>query len=164
MVELEGRTICNLVGWFGMRSCRKEYITAFLICDFLFSYSLPHLVVFSMYTCNLHWFIFIPVLFTFVLDFSEQFDGGSFAKLFVGSVPRTATEEDVSQSIHIPKKKKKNGCYAIFALLSCYCFMLLMSCLFWCQIRPLFEDHGNVIEVALIKDKRTGQQQGMCRC
>uniref|UniRef100_A0A7N2LX14 RRM domain-containing protein n=1 Tax=Quercus lobata TaxID=97700 RepID=A0A7N2LX14_QUELO len=50
----------------------------------------------------------------------EQFDGGSFAKLFVGSVPRTATEED---------------------------------------IRPLFEDHGNVIEVALIKDKRTGQQQ-----
>ncbi|KAK9992066.1 hypothetical protein SO802_027051 [Lithocarpus litseifolius] len=53
----------------------------------------------------------------------EQFDGGSFAKLFVGSVPRTATEED---------------------------------------IRPLFEDHGNVIEVALIKDKRTGQQQGCC--
>ena len=104
MVELEGRTICNLVGRFGMRSCRKEYITAFLICDFLFSYSLPHLFVFSLYTCNLHWFIFIPVLFTFVLDFSEQFDGGSFAKLFVGSVPRTATEEDVSQSIHIQKK------------------------------------------------------------
>ncbi|XP_015574743.2 flowering time control protein FCA isoform X2 [Ricinus communis] len=48
---------------------------------------------------------------------------GSFAKLFVGSVPRTASEED---------------------------------------IRPLFEQHGNVIEVALIKDKRTGQQQGCC--
>lgn len=94
-----------------MRSCRKEYITAFLICDFfcfvLFPYSLPlpHLVLFPIYTCNLHWFIFIPVWFTLVLDFSEQFDGGSFAKLFVGSVPRTATEEDVSQSIHIPKKK-----------------------------------------------------------
>lgn len=150
-----------------MRSCRKEYITAFLICDFfcfvLFPYSLPHLVLFPIYTCNLHWFIFIPVWFTLVLDLSEQFDGGSFAKLFVGSVPRTATEEDVSQSIHIPKKKK-NGRYAIFTLLSCYCFMLLMSCLFWCQIRPLFEDHGNVIEVALIKDKRTGQQQGTCRC
>lgn len=29
------------------------------------------------------------------------------------------------------------------------------------QIRPLFEQHGNVLEVALIKDKRTGQQQGM---
>jgi len=55
----------------------------------------------------------------------ENFDGGSFAKLFVGSVPRTATEED---------------------------------------IRPLFEDHGHVVEVALIKDKRTGQQQGMCEC
>ncbi|KAA8527351.1 hypothetical protein F0562_034934 [Nyssa sinensis] len=53
----------------------------------------------------------------------DRFDGGSFAKLFVGSVPRTATEED---------------------------------------IRPLFEEHGNVIEVALIKDKRTGQQQGCC--
>ncbi|XP_023514090.1 flowering time control protein FCA-like isoform X1 [Cucurbita pepo subsp. pepo] len=50
-------------------------------------------------------------------------DGSSFAKLFVGSVPRTITEED---------------------------------------IRPLFEEHGNVIEVALIKDKRTGQQQGCC--
>lgn len=58
----------------------------------------------------------------------DRFDGGggrsgfAFAKLFVGSVPRTATEMD---------------------------------------IRPLFEEHGNVIEVALIKDKRTGQQQGM---
>ncbi|KAL2459741.1 abscisic acid binding [Forsythia ovata] len=53
----------------------------------------------------------------------DQFDGARFAKLFVGSVPRTATEED---------------------------------------IRPLFEEQGNVLEVALIKDKRTGQQQGCC--
>jgi len=53
----------------------------------------------------------------------DHFDSGNFAKLFVGSVPRTATEE---------------------------------------EIRPLFEEHGNVLEVALIKDKRTGQQQGMC--
>ncbi|XP_019180779.1 PREDICTED: flowering time control protein FCA isoform X1 [Ipomoea nil] len=53
----------------------------------------------------------------------EHFDGGSFAKLFVGSVPRTVTEED---------------------------------------IRPLFEEHGRVLEVALIKDKRTGQPQGCC--
>ncbi|XP_059632819.1 flowering time control protein FCA isoform X2 [Cornus florida] len=53
----------------------------------------------------------------------DHFDGGAFAKLFVGSVPKTATEED---------------------------------------IRPLFEEHGNVLEVALIKDKRTGQQQGCC--
>ncbi|KAF8387664.1 hypothetical protein HHK36_026318 [Tetracentron sinense] len=53
----------------------------------------------------------------------DHTDGSSFAKLFVGSVPRTATEED---------------------------------------IRPLFEEHGNVIEVALIKDKRTGLQQGCC--
>ncbi|CAN1833682.1 Flowering time control protein FCA [Linum perenne] len=51
---------------------------------------------------------------------SDRFEGGNFAKLFVGSVPRTATEE---------------------------------------EIRPLFEKEGNVIEVALIKDKRTGQQQ-----
>ncbi|KAK7264732.1 hypothetical protein RJT34_32342 [Clitoria ternatea] len=53
----------------------------------------------------------------------DRFDGGSFAKLFVGSVPRTATEED---------------------------------------IRPLFEEHGNVIEVAIIKDRKTGQHQGCC--
>ncbi|XWS53494.1 hypothetical protein CRYUN_Cryun10bG0006100 [Craigia yunnanensis] len=55
----------------------------------------------------------------------DRFGGGgsNFAKLFVGSVPRTATEED---------------------------------------IRPLFEEHGNVIEDALIKDKRTGQPQGCC--
>ncbi|XP_058068429.1 flowering time control protein FCA-like [Magnolia sinica] len=53
----------------------------------------------------------------------DKIDGGNFAKLFIGSVPRTATEED---------------------------------------IRPFFEEHGNVIEVALIKDKRTGQQQGCC--
>lgn len=53
----------------------------------------------------------------------ERSDGGNFAKLFVGSVPRTATEDD---------------------------------------IRPLFEEHGNVIEVALIKDRKTGQHQGCC--
>ncbi|PKU78359.1 flowering time control protein FCA-like isoform X2 [Dendrobium catenatum] len=50
-------------------------------------------------------------------------EGNKFAKLFVGSVPKTATEED---------------------------------------IRPLFEEHGDVVEVALIKDWRTGQQQGFC--
>ncbi|KZV42757.1 flowering time control protein FCA [Dorcoceras hygrometricum] len=53
----------------------------------------------------------------------DQLDGGSFVKLFVGSVPRTATEVD---------------------------------------IRPLFDKHGRVLEVASIKDKRTGQQQGCC--
>ncbi|KAJ0984334.1 hypothetical protein J5N97_002690 [Dioscorea zingiberensis] len=53
----------------------------------------------------------------------DYHEGGNFAKLFIGSVPRTATEE---------------------------------------EIRPLFEEHGEVIEVALIKDKRTGQQQGCC--
>ncbi|XP_021730371.1 flowering time control protein FCA-like [Chenopodium quinoa] len=30
------------------------------------------------------------------------------------------------------------------------------------EIRPLFEEQGKVLEVALIKDKRTGQQQGCC--
>uniref|UniRef100_A0A2P2LRP1 Flowering time control protein FCA-like n=1 Tax=Rhizophora mucronata TaxID=61149 RepID=A0A2P2LRP1_RHIMU len=50
---------------------------------------------------------------------------GGFAKLFVGSVPRTVTEAD---------------------------------------IQPLFEECGNVIEVALIKDKRTGQQQVTFKC
>ncbi|XP_047329960.1 flowering time control protein FCA isoform X2 [Impatiens glandulifera] len=53
----------------------------------------------------------------------DRMTGGNFAKVFVGSVPRTATEED---------------------------------------IRPLFEEFGNVIEVALIRDKRTGEQQGCC--
>ncbi|KAJ8501314.1 hypothetical protein OPV22_011866 [Ensete ventricosum] len=50
-------------------------------------------------------------------------DGHKFAKLFIGSVPRTATEED---------------------------------------IRPLFEEHGDVVEVAFIKDRKTGEQQGCC--
>ncbi|KAK4798245.1 hypothetical protein SAY86_030571 [Trapa natans] len=54
---------------------------------------------------------------------SDHSDGAKFAKLFVGSVPSSITEED---------------------------------------IRPLFEEHGNVIEVALIKDRRTGQQRGCC--
>ncbi|GMH30791.1 hypothetical protein Nepgr_032634 [Nepenthes gracilis] len=54
---------------------------------------------------------------------SDYPDGGNFAKLFVGAVPRTVTEED---------------------------------------IRKLFQDHGNVIEVVLLKDKRTGQQNEYC--
>ncbi|KAK4759327.1 hypothetical protein SAY87_022458 [Trapa incisa] len=53
----------------------------------------------------------------------DHADGVKFAKLFVGSVPSSITEED---------------------------------------IRPLFEEHGNVLEVALIKDRRTGQQRGCC--
>ncbi|XP_008794964.2 flowering time control protein FCA-like isoform X2 [Phoenix dactylifera] len=53
----------------------------------------------------------------------DNADRSKFAKLFIGSVPRTATEE---------------------------------------EIRPVFEEHGDVIEVALIKDKRTGLQQGCC--
>ncbi|KAJ4846733.1 hypothetical protein Tsubulata_041560, partial [Turnera subulata] len=53
----------------------------------------------------------------------DRSGGASFAKLFVGSVPRTITEQ---------------------------------------EIRPLFEEHGDVVEVALIRDKRTGQPQGCC--
>ncbi|WOL13536.1 flowering time control protein FCA isoform X1 [Canna indica] len=53
----------------------------------------------------------------------DRTGGNKFAKLFIGAVPRTATEED---------------------------------------IRPLFEEHGDVIEVAFIKDRKTGEQQGCC--
>ncbi|XP_074567030.1 flowering time control protein FCA-like isoform X2 [Curcuma longa] len=53
----------------------------------------------------------------------DRTGGNKFAKLFIGAVPRTATEED---------------------------------------IRPLFEEHGYVIEVAFIKDRKTGEQQGCC--
>jgi len=28
-------------------------------------------------------------------------------------------------------------------------------------VRPMFAEHGHVLEVAIIKDKRTGIQQGM---
>ncbi|KAL6600509.1 hypothetical protein ACP70R_045309 [Stipagrostis hirtigluma subsp. patula] len=56
-------------------------------------------------------------------DFSDHDGRNNYVKLFIGSVPRTATEDDV---------------------------------------RPLFEDHGNVLEVALIKDRKTGEQQGCC--
>ncbi|KAK4750908.1 hypothetical protein SAY87_004390 [Trapa incisa] len=50
-------------------------------------------------------------------------DGGGYPKLYVASVPRTATVDD---------------------------------------IRPVFEPHGRVIEVILLWDKKTGQQQGSC--
>ncbi|CAM6032573.1 unnamed protein product [Sphagnum compactum] len=53
----------------------------------------------------------------------DSADGVTFVKLFVGSVPRTISEEEV-----------------------------------W----PMFAEHGNVLEVAIIKDKRTGTQQGCC--
>ncbi|KAL5201550.1 hypothetical protein ABZP36_035904 [Zizania latifolia] len=56
-------------------------------------------------------------------DHSDHDSRGNYVKLFIGSVPRTATEDDV---------------------------------------RPLFEEHGDVVEVALIKDRKTGEQQGCC--
>ncbi|KAE8724657.1 hypothetical protein F3Y22_tig00010050pilonHSYRG00024 [Hibiscus syriacus] len=57
--------------------------------------------------------------------FGSAGSGGNFAKLFVGSVPKTAREED---------------------------------------IQHVFQLHGDVIEVALIKDKKTGQPQGNGEC
>ncbi|KAF0915359.1 hypothetical protein E2562_035850 [Oryza meyeriana var. granulata] len=56
-------------------------------------------------------------------DHSDHDSRSNYVKLFIGSVPRTATEDDV---------------------------------------RPLFEEHGDVVEVALIKDRKTGEQQGCC--
>ncbi|XP_040383769.1 flowering time control protein FCA isoform X2 [Oryza brachyantha] len=56
-------------------------------------------------------------------DHSDHDNRSNYVKLFIGSVPRTATEDDV---------------------------------------RPLFEEHGDVVEVALIKDRKTGEQQGCC--
>ena len=38
-------------------------------------------------------------------------------------------------------------------------FNLLIPCAYLCPIFSLFKDYGNVVEVALIKDKITGQQQ-----
>lgn len=69
--------------------------------EFSFETGLQFPFFFSPFCCFsafVHNQVFFPVFTS-----SENFDGGSFAKLFVGSVPRTATEEDVSQSIHIPK-------------------------------------------------------------
>jgi hypothetical protein len=56
------------------------------------------------------------------------------------------------------------ACDALFFLL--FRFLLFCSvcdrvlCL---QVRPLFEEHGDVLEVALIKDRKTGEQQGVLR-
>uniref|UniRef100_J3MVM4 RRM domain-containing protein n=1 Tax=Oryza brachyantha TaxID=4533 RepID=J3MVM4_ORYBR len=57
-------------------------------------------------------------------DHSDHDNRSNYVKLFIGSVPRTATEDDV---------------------------------------RPLFEEHGDVVEVALIKDRKTGEQQGKAK-
>ncbi|XP_047052390.1 flowering time control protein FCA-like isoform X2 [Lolium rigidum] len=56
-------------------------------------------------------------------DYSDHDNKSGHVKLFVGSVPRTASEDDV---------------------------------------RPLFENHGDVLEVAMIRDRKTGEQQGCC--
>ncbi|RDX94087.1 Flowering time control protein FCA, partial [Mucuna pruriens] len=89
--------------------------------DFSFSFFLP---LFSVRDFVAIEYLVSNRRFSFSTNFNcyacYHLDGGNFAKLFVGSVPRTATEED---------------------------------------IRPLFEVHGNVIEVALIKDRKTGQHQ-----
>lgn len=37
----------------------------------------------------------------------------------------------------------------------------MVSCQKILQVWPMFAEHGNVLEVAIIKDKRTGTQQGM---
>lgn len=39
-------------------------------------------------------------------------------------------------------------------------FFVCESPLYCLQVRPLFEDHGDVLEVALIRDRKTGEQQG----
>ncbi|KAM0872186.1 hypothetical protein ACQ4PT_038882 [Festuca glaucescens] len=56
-------------------------------------------------------------------DYSDYDNKSGYVKLFVGTVPRIASEDDV---------------------------------------RHLFEEHGDVLEVALIRDKKTGEQQECC--
>ncbi|XVF72768.1 hypothetical protein PTKIN_Ptkin12aG0147200 [Pterospermum kingtungense] len=53
----------------------------------------------------------------------EHTEGSNLAKLYVATVPRTATEE---------------------------------------TIRSLFQEHGNVVEVILPKEKKTGERHGYC--
>jgi len=47
-------------------------------------------------------------------------------------------------------------CYLDFYLLCCSVYDIFL----FPQVRPLFEEHGDVLEVALIKDRKTGEQQG----
>lgn len=66
----------------------------------------------------------------------------SSVKLFVGSVPKTATEEEVQTKIYVNFLKKLVEIVVM-------------------QIRPLFERFGEVLEVALIRDRESGTQKGI---
>jgi hypothetical protein len=92
---------------------------------------------------------------------------GAFVKLFVGSVPRTITEDEVSCRLLLYHAI----CLFVVCVVSSLSTVLVPSgfSLLWLdadtvilQVRPMFAEHGNVLEVAIIKDKRTGNQQGAC--
>ncbi|KAK7255664.1 hypothetical protein RIF29_29079 [Crotalaria pallida] len=69
---------------------------------------------------------------------SDQVDSGSHVKVYVAPVPRTSTEAD-------------------FKLVES---SALPSSLY--MIRLVFEAHGTIIEVVLLRDKLTGARQGSC--
>ncbi|CAJ1874790.1 unnamed protein product [Sphenostylis stenocarpa] len=71
----------------------------------------------------------------------DRVDGACHVKVYVAPVPRTATEAEFS--------------LYYTSLIKRVAFSHLL-------IRPVFEEHGTIVEVVLLKDKRTGERQGSC--
>ena len=58
-------------------------------------------------TWSLLFLAFLQENHIFIFNLTDSADGGNFAKLFVGSVPRTVTKDDVSlptNIIYVPNK------------------------------------------------------------
>lgn len=84
-------------------------------------------------------------------------------------MPRTITEEEVSNSplltwwlTVLVISIADTALNSILKFVLCFISFGALTDTSMLQVRPMFAEHGNVLEVAIIKDKRTGNQQGAC--
>ncbi|KAL2934954.1 Flowering time control protein FCA [Bienertia sinuspersici] len=83
-------------------------------------------------------------------------DDGNMIKLYVCGVPRTVTQEEDLDLGSLPSGCGRN-CYTETTRKNSQTSLLVLTTV--ALIYRLFEDYGNVMEVIILPNKRTGQQQ-----
>ena len=107
--------------WLRLVVFHRYYKSWFVAClwDDLASTIFQDLIYYCCHmvrTWSLLFLAFLQENHIFIFNLTDSADGGNFAKLFVGSVPRTVTEDDVSlptNIIYVPNKSLRYSSFHV---------------------------------------------------